>query len=225
MGVVRDIIAHRGSAPRSFRNVLVFLAGDKSGFDNLQDAARRFLAWNQIHQDSSDHNLRPDEANIAQRNAANARQVFETRLKEAWKWLIYPFQEAADKDVDYTASSVSAQDRLFEKIKRNLVRDEIVFEQLGPERLQREIAKYIWRDNQHLKISDIRDYCGKFIYMPRLLSLSVLQKTVLTAISQMAPGEFAYAEAFDDAAKKYKGLVECGMNAPVIINSQRDCAA
>jgi predicted AAA+ superfamily ATPase len=220
MGEVRDIIAHRGSAPRSFRNVLVFLAGDKSGFDNLQDAARRFLAWNQIHQDSSVHNLRPDEANTAQRNAANARQVFETRLKEAWKWLIYPFQEAADKDVDYTASSVSAQDRLFEKIKRNLVRDEIVFEQLGPERLQRELAKYIWQDNQHLKTSDIRDYCGKFVYMPRLLSLSVLQKTVLTAISQMVPGAFAYAEAFDDAAKKYKGLVvENGMNAPVVINS------
>ena len=219
MGEARSIIAQRGTAPRSFKNVLVFLAGDKTSRGNLEDAARRFLAWEQIHKDSTAHNLRPDEANTAQRNAANAKQIFETRLKEAWKWLIYPFQEAADKDIDYTASSVSSQDRLFEKIKRNLVRDEIVFEKLGPQRLQRELDKYIWRDNHHLKTADIRDYCGKFIYMPRLLRLSVLEKTVLSAISQTVPGAFAYAEAYDETAGEYKGLiVEGGVNAFVAID-------
>ena len=220
MGEVRDIIAHRGPAPRNFKNVLVFLAGDKSKFDNLQEAARRFIAWKEIHRDSNTLNLRPDEANTAKRNAENAKQAFETRLREAWKWVIYPFQDAADKDIDYKVDPISSQERLFEKIKRNLVRDEGVFEQLGPERLQRELDKYIWQNNQHLKTSDIRDYCGKFVYMPRLLSLEVLQKTVFTAISQMVPGAFAYAETYDEAEKKYRGLViENGTNGQVVIDS------
>ena len=40
-------------------------------------------------------------------------------------------QDTAEKDIDLQASSVSAQDRIFEKLRKNLVRDEVVFEQLG----------------------------------------------------------------------------------------------
>ena len=220
MGEIRDIIAHRGSAPRVYKNVLVFLAGDKSSFENLQDGARNYLAWERIHRNSGQLNLRPDESNTAQRNSVNAKKVFDVRLKEAWKWSIYPFQDAPEKDIDLQTSSVSAQEHIFEKLRKNLVRDEVVFEQLGPERLQHVLAAYIWKDKTHLSTTDVRDYCAKFVYLPRLLSSSVLQATILSAVSQMVPGPFAYAEAVDDAGQNYRGLVtEQGINAPVTINS------
>ena len=220
MGEIRDIIAHRGSAPRVYKNVLVFLAGDKSSFENLQDGARNYLAWERIYRNSAQLNLRPDEANTAQRNSVNAKKIFEARLREAWKWAVYPYQDTAHKDIELQASSVSAQERIFEKLRKNLVRDEVVFEQLGPERLQRVLSAYIWQDKTHLSTTDVRDYCAKFVYLPRLLSSSVLQATILTAVSQMVPGPFAYAEAVDDAGQNYRGLViEQGINAPVTINS------
>ena len=198
----------------------MFLAGDKSSFENLQDGARNYLAWERIHRNSGQLNLRPDESNTAQRNSVNAKKVFDVRLKEAWKWSIYPFQDAPEKDIDLQTSSVSAQEHIFEKLRKNLVRDEVVFEQLGPERLQHVLAAYIWKDKTHLSTTDVRDYCAKFVYLPRLLSSSVLQATILSAVSQMVPGPFAYAEAVDDAGQNYRGLVtEHGINAPVTINS------
>ena len=221
MAEVKDIIGHRGTAPRVYKNVLIFLAGDKSSIDNVDEVTRRYLSWKQIFDEKERFNLRPDEANTAQRNATNAKQIFFTKLKEAWHWMIHPFQESADKDIEFVSNKVSSQDQLFDKMKKNMVRDEIVFDQLGPERLQRELTKYIWQNNSHLKTSDIRDYCAKFIYLPRMLSQNVLQNTILSAISQIVPGAFGYAEALDEQQKKYLGLVIYnGMNTQISINSE-----
>ena len=41
----KSILEMRGNAPRLFRNALVFLAVDQSRLQDLDEAARRFLAW------------------------------------------------------------------------------------------------------------------------------------------------------------------------------------
>ena len=105
-----------------------------------------------------------------------------------------------------------------------MVKDEVVLEELGPERLQRVLSGYIWHDKSHLSTTDVRDYCGKFIYLPRFLSFSVLQATILNAVSQMVPGPFAYAEAFDEVAQRYRGLVIEQINALDSVIVRRDVA-
>ena len=42
----RDILIQRGSTPRVYRNVLVFLAAEARQLDNLKDAMRGAVAWN-----------------------------------------------------------------------------------------------------------------------------------------------------------------------------------
>ena len=57
--------------------------------------------------------------------------------------------------------------------------------------------------------------------MPRLSSSAVLQNAILSSISQMVPGPFAYAEKYDEQANSYDGLIiENGMNAAVVVNSE-----
>lgn len=44
----RAILESRGNAPRIYRNTLVFLAADKVRLDDLDQAIRKFLAWQSI---------------------------------------------------------------------------------------------------------------------------------------------------------------------------------
>jgi hypothetical protein len=41
----KEILESRGSAPRLFRNTLVFLAADKVRYQDLDEALRKYLAW------------------------------------------------------------------------------------------------------------------------------------------------------------------------------------
>ena len=52
------ILKLRGSAPRIYRNTLVFLAADKTRLQDLDEAARRYLAWESILGDREQLNLR-----------------------------------------------------------------------------------------------------------------------------------------------------------------------
>ena len=44
----KAILESRGSSPRHYRNTLVFLAADKTRLQDLDEAARKFLAWESI---------------------------------------------------------------------------------------------------------------------------------------------------------------------------------
>src|SRR5579884_2605369 len=44
----KQILESRGNAPRLRRNTLVFLAGDRNRLQDLEDAVRRYLAWDSI---------------------------------------------------------------------------------------------------------------------------------------------------------------------------------
>ena len=56
--------------------------------------------------------------------------------------------------------------------------------------------------------------------MQRLTNANVLQNTVLSAVSQLHPGEFAYAEKYNDIENKYIGLVvKSGVNTQIVISN------
>src|SRR5262249_48174743 len=55
----RSILESRGSAPRLFRNTLVFLAADKIRLQDLDEALLKYLAWNSIVADKDTLNLDP----------------------------------------------------------------------------------------------------------------------------------------------------------------------
>ncbi len=58
----KAILESRGSAPRLFRNTLVFLAADKTRLQDLDEAARRYLAWESILNERVELNLDPQQA-------------------------------------------------------------------------------------------------------------------------------------------------------------------
>ena len=53
----RAILESRGSAPRLYRNTLVFLAADRVRYQDLDEALRQYLAWASILEDKEELNL------------------------------------------------------------------------------------------------------------------------------------------------------------------------
>ena len=216
MAEAKNITNYKGTASRVFKNVLVYLAPDGRDMDNLKSAVRMSLAWAQIVRDKDRHNLTQSDLTRAQDKEVEAKQTLETRLRESWKWIIYPYQTSAHEDIQYQASKLNSQDRLFDRIQKKLEGDNVLFSTLGPQTLNKKLESFIWHDNPHLKTKDLLEYHDRYIYMPRLTDKSVLKETIQSAVSQSVPGQFAYAESYDDNKDTYEGLViENGLTATV----------
>lgn len=216
----KDILTQRGSTPRVYRNMLVFIAAETRQLDHLKDAVRASLAWGEIVRDTERLNLTQSDSALARAKLAEANETMKTRLKEAWCYLHYPAQESAQADWEWVSGKIPAQDGLLARASRKLVAEEGLLVELGPSRLDRDLQKYIWNDKPHLSLKDLREYLNRYIYLPRLKDQSVLIKAAHAAVSGMLPGPFAYAERWDEKSDTYLGLaIERAVNAMVVIDS------
>lgn len=216
----KDILMQRGSTPRVYRNMLVFIAADSRQLDNLKDAVRSALAWSEIVRDIERLNLTQSDSALAKAKLTEANETVKTRLKEAWCYLHYPAQESAQADVEWVSGKIPAQDALLARASKKLVAEEGLLTELGPTRLDRDLQKYIWNGKPHLSLRDLREYLSRYVYLPRLKNQEVLIKAVYAAVSGMLPGPFAYAERWDDNSGTYLGLaIERASNAVVVIDS------
>jgi hypothetical protein len=216
----KDILLQRGSTPRVYRNMLVFLAAEERQLEGLKEAMRSALAWAGIVKDIDRLNLTQRDSALAKAKVTEANETVKTRLKETWCFLIYPIQEGAQADVEWTSAKVPSQDGLLSRASKKLASDEGLLPELGPARLDRELQKYIWHDKDHLSLKDLWEYLNRYLYLPRVKDRNVLIKTVRNAVGSMVPGLFAYAERWDEKAGRYIGLViQNAANAPVVIDA------
>ena len=216
----KDILMQRGSTPRVYRNMLVFIAADARQLDNLKDAVRASLAWGEIVRDTERLNLTQSDSALAKAKLAESNETMKTRLKEAWCYLHYPVQESAQADVEWASGKIPAQDGLLARASKKLVAEEGLLTELGPARLDRDLQKYIWNGKPHLSLKDLREYLNRHVYLPRVKNQEVLVKAVQAAVSAMIPGPFAYAERWDEKSDTYLGLaIERAGNAVVVIDS------
>ena len=65
----KTILESRGTAPRLYRNTLVFLAADRVRLQDLDDALRRYLAWKSILDERVELNLDPHQVRQAETQA------------------------------------------------------------------------------------------------------------------------------------------------------------
>lgn len=221
MAEAKDILMQRGSTPRVYRNMLVFLAAEHRQLDNLKGAMRSALAWAEIVREIDRLNLTQSDSALAKAKLAESNETLKTRLKEAWCYLLYPVQESAQADLEWTSAKVPAQDGLLARASKKLVSDEGLLPELGPARLDRELQKYIWNGKQHLFLKDLWEYLNRYTYLPRIKNRAVLAKAVQSAIGGMLPGPFAYAERWDEAKQTYAGLAITGAaSVQVVIDGE-----
>ena len=216
----KDILMQRGTTPRVYRNMIIFLAADQKLLDNLKAAQRSALAWDEILKQTGKFDLKQSEIELAKDRLNESTETLKTRVKEAWCYLLYPVQETAQSEVEWMSFKIPAQDGLLSRVSKKLVSDEGLLSELGPARLDRELQKYIWNEKPHLGLKDLWEFLNRYTYLPRLKNRSVLTESVYSAVSGMLPGPFAYAERWDETKQVYLGLVISGTTGThVVIDS------
>ena len=207
----RQLLDERGTGPRQYRNALVFLAADQGRLADLNDAVRHWLAWRSIDEDREMLNLDAAQAKQATAKRAEFDQVVDARLLEAWQWLLVPSVPADDPtgEIKWEAVRVSGSEPLAVRAARKLKSDEALVTEYSGVRLRLDLERFLWGDREHVRVRELADAYGKYLYLPRLRDPSVLVEAIANGVSALTWREdtFAYAQAFDEEAGRYLGLV------------------
>jgi predicted AAA+ superfamily ATPase len=212
----KAIFESRGNTPRLFRNTLVFLAVDQTRLQDLDEAARRYLAWDSILDEQEKLDLSPHQVKQAETQKTSADGAVTARLPEAYQWLLVPVQSSPQAPVGWQSFRLSGQDALALRASKKLRTDELLVTSLAGTRLRMELDRVpLWRGD-HVAIKQLVEDFARYLYLPRIKEPAVLLDAIRDGLGLLTWGQdsFAYANGFDEAAGRYRGL-RCGQQVPI----------
>ena len=202
------ILEFRGSAPRIYRNTLVFLAADKTRLQELDEAVRRCLAWESILEERETLDLSPHQVRQAQTQRDAVSGAVTARLPETYQWLLVPVQASPDAAIEWSPIRLTGQDALAVRASKKLRGDELLVTGFAATLLRMELDRVpLWRGDQ-VSVQQIVEDFARFPYLPRLSEASVLLKAAGEGVGLLTweQDAFAFADSFDDGAGRYRGL-------------------
>ena len=202
------ILESRGSAPRIYRNTLVFLAADKTRLQDLDEAVRRHVAWESILAEQEQLDLSPHQVRQAETQRDAASDTVTARLPETYQWLLVPAQAAPQAAVTWQTTRLSGRAGLAARAATRLRNDELLITSFAGTLLRMELDRVpLWRGN-HVAMKQIVEDFARYTYLPRLQSPGVLVGAVAGGVSLLTweQDSFAYADSFDEEGNRYVGL-------------------
>lgn len=152
----------------------------------------------------------------AETQRAAADGAVTARLPETYQWLLAPSQATPQSAVEWHAIRLSGQDALAARASKKLRSDELLVPSFAATRLRMELDRVpLWRGD-HVPVKQVVDDFARYLYLPRLKDSTVLLGAIRDGIAMLTweQDSFAYAESYDEAAKRYRGL-RCGQNVGV----------
>ena len=204
----KSILESRGNSPRIYKNSLVFLAVDKTRLQDLDEAVRRYLAWESILDEKDKLNLSPHQVKQAEQQRDGANGTVTARIPEAYQWLLVPTQSTPQSPVEWQSFRLTGQDALAVRASKKLKNDELLVTSLGSARLRMDLDKVpLWRGD-HVAIRQLVEDFGRYLYLPRVRDPEVLLGAIRGGFSLLTweKDSFAYAESYDEGAGRYRGL-------------------
>lgn len=204
----KAILAARGNTPRLFQNTLVFLAVDQTRLQDLDEAVRRYLAWETILHDKERLDLTGQQIKQAETQRKSADTTVAARLPEAYQWLLVPVQEKPQDPVTWQAFRLSGQDPLAVRASKKLKNDELLVTSFAPTRLRMELDRVpLWRGD-HVGVKQLVEDFARYVYLPRLKDSRVLIDAVCAGLALLSwdQDSYAYADGYDESAGRYRAL-------------------
>jgi hypothetical protein len=225
----KSILESRGNSPRIYKNSLVFLAVDKTRLQDLDEAVRRYLAWESILDEKDKLNLSPHQVKQAEQQRDTANGTVTARIPETYQWLLVHTQSTPQSPVEWQSFRLTGQDALAVRASKKLKTDELLVTSLGSARLRMDLDKMpLWRlpaapasasqadrardaaqaGGDHVAIRQLVEDFGRYLYLPRVRDPEVLLGAVRGGFSLLTweKDSFAHAESYDEGAGRYRGL-------------------
>ena len=212
----KAILESRGNTPRLFRNTLVFLAADKTRLQELDEATRRYLAWESVLAEQETLNLDPHQAKQAETQKDAADSAVTARLPETYQWLLVPVQASPQAAVEWQTVRLSGQEALAVRASKKLRSDELLITGFAATRLRMELDRVpLWREN-HVEVKQLVQDFARYLYLPRVREPSVLLGAISDGVALLTweQDSFGFADSYDETAGRYRGL-RCGQQVVI----------
>ena len=197
-----NILDKRGDIPRTYRNMLIFVAPDTGEWEPLERETRRYLAWDLIIQEAEGLNLDANQRREATRGKEQSNDTVGMRLNEAYRWLLVPTQEGTDP-IKWEATPIpGSDDNPVAKAVAKVRNDQQLITKWSPVLLKMELDNWLWKDKPHISLKRVWECLATYLYLSRLRDSDVLLDTVREGIKTKA---FGYANSIDDTGQ-YSGL-------------------
>ena len=214
----QQFLDKRAAGDRFHRNMLVFLAADRSRLQDLRQAVREFLAWGSIEAEKEILNL----DNFQRRQAETKREQLDLavvqRVGETFVWVLTPSQPVHDPTVVWEETRVGGSDPLTVRAAKKLGNEEGLITDYSGVRLRMDLDRVpLWRGD-HVNLRQLWSDYSQYLYLPRLRDSAVLLGAVRDGVASLTwhPDTFAYASAFDEASGRYSGLVAAASPAVML---------
>jgi hypothetical protein len=138
----------------------------------------------------------------------NASSAVAARLPEAYQWLIVPTQSTPQATIEWQSFRLTGQDALATRASKKLRNDELLISGLAASRLRLELDQVpLWRQD-FVGIQQLTEDFARYLYLPRRKAPGVLVEAVRSGLGLLtwSQNSFSYAESFDEAAGRYRGL-------------------
>ncbi len=206
------ILEKRGTSPRYNANTLVFLAADRTRLEELEQAARQFLAWKDIEKDQEILNLDAFSRKQAESRREHADGAIKARIPETYSWLLVPKpSENGETGEKVSWSEIRlqpVQEALAVRASRKLENDGLLITKYAGTNLRLELDKVpLWRGDC-VSIKQLADDFAQYLYLPRLRDTDVLLAAVRDGVAALTweRETFAYADSYDATRQRYLGL-------------------
>ena len=212
-----EILDKRGIIPRTYRNMLIFIAPDVERWGPLESEVRRYLAWDSILKDADELNLDTHQRNEALRGKDQSNETVGMGLNEAYCWLLVPTQEGTDPIKWEATRMLGSQENPVAKAIQKVQSDEQLIPQWSPVLLRMELDQWLWKEEPHISLKRVWECLATYLYLPRLCNSDVLLDTVREGIRTQE--YFGYADSVDPDGR-YTGLQFGSTSRSIYLNEQ-----
>jgi predicted AAA+ superfamily ATPase len=203
---VKAATERRGAANRTYRNMLVYLAGDQDRMDELERSVREYLGWSEILAKQDDLNLTNNQKNQAIERQGKASETTDARLRGAYQWALVP----TGQPIEIQTTKVEGQAALLaERVSRRLGNDGALTVQHAAPAIRHQLnstAGKLW-ESGHVSVGALWRLYAEYPYMPRLRDRAVLDEGLTGPQLLWELEGFALADGYDEATKKFRALV------------------
>jgi len=212
MKFAQESLEKRGSAQRINKNMLVYLAPDTKRLEELLEAVRDFLAWQNIASRIEEMNLSPQQAKQATTRRDQANEGVTSRIAQTYIWAIVPEQPDPSKPIEWTVEKAEGQENsLAVRASEKLVRAGLFTDVASPRMIRMDLDSKLSKawESGHLNVGQLWAFYCSYPYLTRMKNRKVLADAIFDSLAGMMFEEegFALAEGFENTTGIYAGLV------------------
>ena len=212
MKFAQESLEKRGSAQRINKNMLVYLAPDTKRLEELLEAVRDFLAWQNIASRIEEMNLSPQQAKQATTRRDQANEGVTSRIAQTYIWAIVPEQPDPSKPIEWTVEKAEGQETsLASRASEKLVRAGLFTDVASPRMIRMDLDSKLSKawESGHLNVGQLWAFYCSYPYLTRMKNRKVLADAIFDSLAGMMFEQegFALAEGFESSTGNYLGLI------------------